>query len=92
MPTWELIKTFNPANSRAFNYVVTINNSHVQTLTKVAIYVPQSVFTHGQLYVAMSRVESYNGLQFALAPPSMVSTFIFCLYNINANMGIDLNF
>ena len=24
------------------------------TLTKVGIYLPQSVFTHGQLYVAMS--------------------------------------
>ena len=39
-------------------------------MTKVAIYLPQSVFTLGQLYVAMSRVKSDNGLQCALAPPS----------------------
>ena len=49
---------------------MTINKSQGQTLTKVGIYLPQSVFTHGQLYVAMSRVKSYYGLQFALAPPS----------------------
>ena len=61
---------FNPANSRAFNYDMTIKKSQGQTLAKVRIYLPQSVFTHGQLYVAMSRVKSYDGLQFALAPPS----------------------
>ena len=49
---------------------MTINKSQDQTLTKVGIYLPQSVFTHGQLYVAMSRVKSYYVLQFALAPPS----------------------
>ena len=52
------------------SYTITINKSQGQTLTKVGIYLPQSVFTHGQLYVAMSRVKSYYGLQFALAPPS----------------------
>ena len=52
---------------------MTINKSHGQTLTEVGIYLPQSVFTHGQLYVAMSRVKSYNGLQFALEPPSEIS-------------------
>ena len=31
---------------------------------------PQLVFIHGQLYVAMSGVKSYNDLQFALALPS----------------------
>ena len=67
MPTWVLKKS---ANSRAFNYAMTINRSQGQTLTKVGIYLLQSVFIHCQLYVTMSRVESYNGLQFALAPPS----------------------
>ena len=48
---------------------MTVNKSQGQTLTKVGIYLSQSVLTHGQLYVAMSRVKSCNGLQFALAPP-----------------------
>ena len=54
----------------AFNYDISINKSQGQTMTKVGIYIPQSIFTHSQLYVPMSRVKSYNGLQFALAPPS----------------------
>ena len=48
MPTWVLILTFNLTNSRAFNY----NKSEGQTLTEVGIYLPQSLFTHGHLYVA----------------------------------------
>ena len=47
-----------------------INKSQGQTLGKFGIYLPQSVFIHSQLNVAMSRVKSHNGLQFALAPPS----------------------
>ena len=42
----------------------------------VGMYLPQSVFTHGQLYVAMSRVKSNNCLQFALAPPSENSVVV----------------
>ena len=52
------------------SYAMTINKSQGQTFTKVGIYRPQSVFTHGQLYLAMSRVKSYYGLQFAFAPLS----------------------
>ena len=70
MPTWILVSTFNPANSQANSYARNINKLQGQTFTKFEIYLPQSVFTHGQLYVTMLRVKSYNDLQFALAPPS----------------------
>ena len=51
-------------------YAMTINKSQGQTMTKIGIYLSQSVFTDGQLYVAMAKVKSYYGLQFALAPSS----------------------
>ena len=56
------------------SYAMTINKSQGQTMTKVGIYLPQSAFTHGQLLVAMSRVKSYYGLQFAMTPPSETIT------------------
>ena len=49
---------------------MTINMSQGQFLTKVGLYLRQSLFIHGQLYEVMLRIKSYNGLQFALAPPS----------------------
>ena len=48
------------------SYAMTINKSQGQTLKRVGIYLPQPVFTHGQLYVAMSRVSSYSGLHFSV--------------------------
>jgi hypothetical protein len=37
-------------------FAMTINKAQGQTMAQVGIYLPQPVFSHGQLYVAASRV------------------------------------
>ncbi|CAF2140003.1 BnaA02g16960D [Brassica napus] len=44
-------------------YAMTINKSQGQSLKGVVLYFPQPVFTHGQLYVGLSRVTTKSGLK-----------------------------
>jgi len=47
-------------------FAMTINKSQGQSLKRVGIYLPQPVFLHGQLYVAISRVTSRDCLKILL--------------------------
>ena len=44
-------------------FAMTINKSQGQTFKSVGLYLPKAVFTHGQLYVAFSRVGDAAGVR-----------------------------
>ncbi|XP_035840208.1 ATP-dependent DNA helicase PIF1-like [Helianthus annuus] len=47
-------------------YAMTINKSQGQSLKVVGLYLPRPVFSHGQLYVALSRVTTPEGLKIVI--------------------------
>jgi ATP-dependent DNA helicase PIF1 len=51
-------------------FAMTINKSQGQTLGHVGLYLPRSVFTHGQFYVAVSRVKTRSGLKILITDDS----------------------
>ena len=57
---------------------MTINKAQGQTLERVGIYLPEPCFTHGQLYVAASRVGLPEHLRFAVPIDKDTGTFRTC--------------
>ncbi|XP_021974611.2 uncharacterized protein LOC110869685 [Helianthus annuus] len=47
-------------------YAMTINKSQGQSLKVVGLYLPRPVFSHGQLYVTLSRVTTPEGLKIVI--------------------------
>jgi ATP-dependent exoDNAse (exonuclease V) alpha subunit len=59
-------------------FAMTISKSQKQTFEKAGILLRQPVFTYGQLYVAASRVRSFNGLRFYISE-----------YNVQGHLAND---
>jgi ATP-dependent DNA helicase PIF1 len=53
---------------------MSINKSQGQTLAHVGLYLSRPVFTHGQLYVAVSRVKTRSGLKILILDGTGMST------------------
>ncbi|CAL9246750.1 unnamed protein product [Arabidopsis halleri] len=63
-------------------FAMTIDESQGQTLSKVGIYLPRRVFSHEQMYVAISKVKSKAGLKVLITdndgkPQEEVETVVF---------------
>ena len=59
---------------------MTINKAQSQTFTRVGIALPEPVFTHGQLYVALSRAGSAAATRVRQQPSSHI--MLHCTYSI----------
>lgn len=64
-------------------FSMTVNKNQGHSLNKIGLYLPQSVFTHGQLYVGVSSVTSSSGLHIMIDSVHRGST------NITANVVFE---
>ena len=53
-------------------HAMTINKSQGQTFKRAGVWLESPVFSHGQLYVAASRVGHPDGIKFAIAPAANI--------------------
>jgi hypothetical protein len=49
---------------------MTVNKAQGQTIPNVEIYLPEPVFSHSQLYVALSRATTKSNIRILTVPPT----------------------
>jgi ATP-dependent DNA helicase PIF1 len=54
------------------SFAMTVNKSHGQTIPNVGVYLSAPVFSHGQLYVAISRATTRMNIKILALPPNAV--------------------
>jgi len=72
------------------SYAMTINKSQGQSLSTVGLYFPKPVFSHGQLYVSLSRVKTKKGLKILIHDKdqkNMTSTTNVVFKEVFNNLG-----
>jgi ATP-dependent DNA helicase PIF1 len=52
---------------------MTVNKSQGQTIPNVEVYLPAPVFSHGQLYVAISRATARTNIKILALPPNVMA-------------------
>ncbi|KAL6536813.1 hypothetical protein OROHE_012397 [Orobanche hederae] len=70
-------------------FAMTFNKSQGQTLDKVGIFLPEPVFSQGQLYVALSRARKASDIRILIRPPTIDSTADDCNKNVVYREIID---
>jgi len=63
------------------SFAMTINKAQGQTLDFVGIYLPYSVFSHGQLYVALSRAQTSKNVCVLIRPSKQDKKYLDCTHN-----------
>jgi ATP-dependent exoDNAse (exonuclease V) alpha subunit len=49
---------------------MTVNKAQGQTISNVGVYLPEPVFSHSQLYVALSRATTRSNIRILVVPPA----------------------
>ena len=53
------------------SFAMTVNKAQRQTIPNVGVYLPEHVFSHGQLYVALSRATARANIKILALPPNV---------------------
>ncbi|KAL0385745.1 UNVERIFIED_CONTAM: ATP-dependent DNA helicase RRM3 [Sesamum radiatum] len=63
-------------------FAMTVNKAQGQTLDFVGVYLREPVFSHGQLYVALSRAKTGNSVKVLIQPPTVEDKVVTFTRNI----------